>query len=138
MPHRLAPKPGADYLAPTEIVERVRGEFGYADADIEAGADHVGDMIEHLLRIKAGYARWKNPPPESAELDGAISRLGAVRQDAIMLTFGDDPASEFAYVNLAVLPNEPLIIGYCCGQHEDEAKPLLTRFASALGYDISD
>ena len=137
MAHQLAPRQGADFLPPVEVVERVRREFGYADANPQAGADHVGSMIEHFLRRKAGYARWKNPPLESAELDGIISRLESVRNDAIMLTLGDDPASEFGYVDLAVLPNEPLFIGYCCGQHEDEAKLLVMRLASILDYDVA-
>jgi hypothetical protein len=119
------------------VVRRVRDEFGYADANREAGADHVGDMIAHYVRVKARYARWKNPPPDAAELDGEISRLEGIRQDAIMLTFGDDPASEYAYVSLAILPEEPLFIAYCSRQHEEEASPLVRRIASILSYQVA-
>src|SRR5262245_2964556 len=137
MAHRLAPRNGGVFLPPAEVVKRAREEFAYADADAEAGADHVGDMIAHFLRMKAGYARWKNPPSDAAGLDGMIARLEAIRQDAVMLTFGDDPTSEYAYVSSAILPEEPLFIGYCCGQHEDEASPLVRRFAATLQYDLA-
>jgi hypothetical protein len=62
MGHRLEATGGKSYLSPQTVVEIVQEEFACVDVDQSAGADQVGDIIAHLLRIKAGYARWKNPP----------------------------------------------------------------------------
>ncbi len=93
-------------------------------------------MIAHLLRIKAGYSRWRDPPPEAARLDDVIAQLEAVREEAIMVTLGDDTASEFGWIRFAIIPEEPMIIGFSCGQHEDKATPLVRRVVDVLGYNV--
>ncbi len=60
MGHRLKPSDGMPYLAPAEVIERLRDEFACVDADAEAGADHVGDMIAAFLRMKSGYANARH------------------------------------------------------------------------------
>ena len=134
MAHRLVPGVGTDYLQPARALELLCDEFPICDGDLSAGADHVHEMIAQFLRMKAGYARWKSPPPHAAELDDLISKLAAVTNDAIMVTVADSATPEYAYLNFAIVPGEPLIIGYCCQQHEVEAAPLVQRLASTLGY----
>ncbi len=133
----VGPKLGKENLSPAAIVNLLRGEFEFVDADQAAGANHVGDMIAHLMRIKEGYDRWKDPPPDAAQINVNIAKLEAARDGAINVTLSDDPSSEFRYVSFTIIPGEPLFLGYCCQHHEDEAVPLLQRLAFALGYESS-
>jgi hypothetical protein len=53
MSHRLCPPEGRPFLEPEEVVERLREEFAFCDADRDQGADDVGDMIAKLIELKA-------------------------------------------------------------------------------------
>ena len=136
MGHRLKPNIGMPHLAPSEVVERLRDSFTHVDADRDAGADHVGDMITHFLRMKAGYERWKEPPPYAAEIDEQIARLEAVRSDAVSVEITENPADEDTSFSFAVIPGEDIVIGYANAQHEQVATPLVLRAAEALNYQV--
>lgn len=138
MAHRLEPHSKQAFLSPDEVLERLRDEFRCVEADREAGADHVGDMIAALLRMKAGQERRpvQYRTHDVAELDRTIARLEQVREQAISVSVGDDSATEFGQVNFAIVPEEPLLIGYSCRQHEDVATGLSNRIATVLNYAI--
>lgn len=136
MSHRLSPRFDQSWLTPDEVVERLREEFRFVQADREAGADHVGDMIAALLRMKAGRQRGRDASHESSEIDRVIARLELVRDDAMAMSVSDDPASEFEQLEFAIVPGEPILIGYSCRQHEDAGTLLAKRVAAALNYDV--
>lgn len=134
MGHRLKPHDGMPYLAPAEVVDRLRDSFGHVDADADAGVDHVGDMIAHFLRMKAGYERWKEPPPYAAEIDAEIERLEAVRSEAVSVVVTENPADEDTSFSFDVIPGEDIVIGYANARHEQVATPLVLRAAESLNY----
>jgi hypothetical protein len=136
MGHRLKPHEGMSYLAPAEVADRLRECFAYVDVDGEAGAEHVGDMIVQFLRMKQGYQRWKQPPPEAAEIDQVIARLEAVRNESVQVAITEDPADDDTSLSFAVVPGEDIIIGYANARHERIATPLVMRAAEALNYQV--
>ena len=121
MSHRLCPPEGRPFLEPEEVVERLREEFAFCDADQDQGADDVGDMIAKLIELKA-------PKPI---IDAAI----AGRDRSYSVTVADDMASE-NYLSFIVRPGEGPLIGYHSGQHEEAVRSLLERCARALDYEI--
>jgi hypothetical protein len=121
MAHRLSPKVGQPYLSPSEVVRRLRDEFDFVDADREAGADHVGDMIAQFLRMRA--------PQE------IIEAHRKAQPEAIQISVADEPAGE-AYLSFVAMPEEGLFIGYHSGGHERATEASLRRCAQALGYEI--
>jgi hypothetical protein len=136
MAHHLVPHPGSEYHMPADVVDRLREEFPFVEVDREAGSDHVGDMITHFLRMKAGYERWKTPPPEAKELEQMIERLSRRRNEAVLVTVADDLSSEFGYVTFVVVPGEPLFFDCSCQQHEEAATSLVERIARNLNYTM--
>lgn len=136
MGHRLKPHEGMPYLAPPEVVDRLREWFADVDVDREAGVDHVGDMIVQFLRMKQGYQHWKRPPPEAAQIDEIIARLEAVRNESVQVVITEDPADDDTSLSFAVVPGEDIIIGYANARHERIATPLVMRAAEALNYRI--
>jgi hypothetical protein len=121
MSHRLCPPDGRPFLEPEEVVERLREEFAYCDANADQGADDVGDMIAKLIELEA----------PQAIIDAAI----AGRERSFSVTVADDMASE-EYLRFIVQPGEGPLIGYHSGQHEAAVRPLLERCARALDYGI--
>ena len=121
MSHRLCPPIGHSFLEPEEVVERMRDEFAFCNANAEEGADVVGDMIAKLIELKA----------PQAIIDDAI----AGRERAISITVADDMASD-DYLSFTVRPGEGPLIGYYSAQHEAATRNLLERCASALNYEI--
>jgi hypothetical protein len=121
MSHKLYPFKGRPFLKPEEVVERLREEFGFCDADQEQGADDVGDVIAKLIELKA-------PQPI---IDAAI----AGRNRSYSVTVADDMASKKS-LSFIVRPGEGLLIGYHSAQHKGEVRDLVERCAKALNYEI--
>jgi hypothetical protein len=136
MGHRLQPRPGQPFLSPDEVVNRLREELPHVCVDREAGSDHVGDMIVQFLRMKEGYQQRKSPPPEAAKLDEHIERLTRSRGDALYASIDGSPADDDAAISFAVVPGEPIIVGYASRRHEDLATPLIEQVARILEYEM--
>ncbi len=137
MGHQLSPRNDSPHLTPTEILERLRDEFAYVNSDAKAGSDQVGDMLAHLRRMKANFEKRREPPPMAAEVEHQISRLEAVRSEAISIVVIDDPLNEDASFSCTVIPGDDLIVGYASAQHEQSATPLVKRAAEALSYSMT-
>lgn len=137
MGHRLTPQGGATRTL-RDLIKSLREAFTIVEADRDRGSDHIGDMIAHFLRIKAGYARWKDPPPQAAEIDTFIARLEGLRENAAFITVADVEFDEDQCVRFNLVPGEDVIIGYANQRHQDVASALTTRIAHVLGYDITE
>lgn len=121
MSHRLCPPEGRAFLDPEEIVERLREEFAFCDADKDQGADDVGDIIAKLIELKAPQA--------------IIDAVLAGRERSYSVTVADDMASE-DYLNIIVRPDEGPLIGYHSAQHEAAVRSLVERCVRALDYEL--
>lgn len=122
MAHVLIPPPGTPHLPPEEAVRRLRGAFKVVEADAEKGREHAASMIQQRLR--------------RGDAGAAVERLRAVQAEAVQVTLSDVPQSPEEYLRFAVVPGEPIVVGYYDGRHERAARPLLKRCAEALGYRI--
>lgn len=133
MGHRLTPTERAPRSL-RDLVNLLRAEFPFVEADKDKGSDHIGDMIAQFLKIKAGYARWKNPPPQAAEVDAMIQRFNNLRENAAFVTVADDEFDEDRCVSFNLVPGEDVIIAYANQRHQEVASALTERIADALGY----
>lgn len=138
MTHRLTPRRQASKRSLDQLIEALREAFPVVDADREKGADHIGDMIAHFLRVKKGYSRWKNPPPQAAEIDATIERLDALRNNAAFIVVAEDEYDEDQCVTFNLVPGEAIIVGYANQKHQDTAGPIASRVAEVLGYDAEE
>lgn len=128
MAHRLVPPDGCPYLSPRLVVSRLESEFAYVEVDEEDGRRHVRGIIRQLQKMRdLGLI-----PVD----DEYLARLKKAQRGAIYVYFGDDPGSEIACLNTAVIPGEPLFFDYASRAHEQAAHPLLARCAEVLGYNI--
>lgn len=126
MPDRLVAN-GTDYLSPWGVVNRLKTEFSYVEADGEEGRRHVLAAIERLR------ADTDSHTPADHHL---LGRLTQVKNRALFVCFGDDPGSEVAILGLYVVPGMPLVIEYRSSEHEQAVQHLLARCAASLGYEI--
>ncbi len=93
---RFFAKHGSEYLSPSEVVSRLRGEFRYVEVDLQQGDEHVKSMVEQLTRMQD-----LEPPPASSE---EIERLKAARGQALFVCIFDEPQSEDAVLTTEVDP----------------------------------
>lgn len=121
MAHNLEPRAGEPYLVPIDVVRRLEGEFAFVQANAEAGQNHIASMIRQFERMKA--------PP------ALIEEHLAIQSAAIHLVISDSPDFSDDYLLFVATPNQGLFIGYCSGQHERCAEPLLRRCCRVLGYE---
>jgi hypothetical protein len=112
---------GRDYLDPKEVVERLRDEFSFCDADANQGSDDVGDMIGKLIELKA---------PQHL-IDAAVG--GRDRSFSVVVADEMDSDNCLSFI---VQPDSGILIGYNSGQHEATVRPLVERCAQALDYEI--
>lgn len=136
MGHRLTPTERVTHSL-RDLVDSLRNEFPFVKVDKDKGSDHIGDMIAHILKIKAGYSRWKNPPPQASEIDAMIQRWQDVRENAAFITVADDEFDEDRCVSFNLVPGEDVIIGYANQRHQDVASVLTERIAAVLGYHLT-
>lgn len=136
MGHRLKP-PEQETRSLRDLVDSLRDAFSFVAANEDEGSDHIGDMIAHFLKVKAGYARWKDPPPEAVEIDAMIERWEGLRGNAAFVTVGDNEFDEDQRVSFNLIPGEDIIIGYANQRHEEVASELTRRIADVLGYQVA-
>lgn len=127
MAHELTPKAGQPYLAPEEVVRRLRNAFKYVDASASRGAASIEQGIEHMISARQSGAPFT---------DEEIERLRGVKDKAIDVVVADEAESDLGYLSVLVEPDERLFFSYESGEHEDAARHLLERIAKALDYRI--
>jgi hypothetical protein len=126
MPDSLVANNAEAYLSPWAVVNRLKSEFSYVEADGEEGRRHVLDTIE---RLKADRSR--------RHIDHQVEeRLARVKNRALFVCFGDDVSSDFATLGTYVIPGMPLAFEYASITHEAAVQHLLIRCSAALGYEI--
>ena len=121
MSHRLEPIDDQSYLAPSDVVERLREEFGFVEADQDEGDNIVGDTIAKLIEL--------NAPQE------IIDQQRAAQSRSISVVITDELTAD-DFLRFTVKPDEGILIGYSSGQHEAAVRPLVERCATALNYRI--
>jgi hypothetical protein len=126
MPDRLLANNADAYLTPWAVVNRLKSEFSYVEADGEEGRRHVLETIE---RLKADRSRRHGDHQ-------AVEQLARIKNRAIFVCFGDDASSDLALLSTYVIPGMPLAFEYASVTHEHAVQHLLTRCAAALGYEI--
>jgi hypothetical protein len=127
MTHKLVPDGGKPYLAPGEVVQRLRDAFSFVETDAGQGREHVQGMIVRFIKLQTGG---------KAGCDAHIDRLQKARDAAVMVVVADDGRSQDGRLRFAVIPEEPIIVGYWSGRHQRLAEPLLKRCSQALGYSV--
>jgi hypothetical protein len=126
MPDSLIANNAEAYLTPLAVINRLKSEFSYVEADGEEGRRHVLEIIE---RLKADGSR--------RHVDHqVVERLAGVKNRALFVCFGDDAGSDLATLGTYVIPGMPLAFEYASVTHENAVRHLLTRCAAALGYEI--
>jgi hypothetical protein len=126
MADRLLPNTASGYLTPRVVVNRLKSEFSYVEADGEEGRRHVVETIE---RLKADNS--------SRYVDHQlVQKLTRIKNRAIFVCFGDDASSDLALLSTYVIPGMPLAFEYASLTHEQAVRHLLTRCAVALGYEL--
>src|SRR5262245_49283658 len=118
MTHKLIPGNGGPFLEPDEVVRRLRDEFDVVEADAEQGREHVQGMVRRLLKMESGG---------TVGVDVHIDRLQKAREGAVMVVIADDDRSPDGRLRFAVIPGEPIIVGYWSGRHQRLAEPMLRR-----------
>jgi hypothetical protein len=126
MADRLLPNNASAYLTPLVVVNRLKSEFLYVEADGEEGRRHVVETIE---RLKAHNS--------SRYVDHQlVQKLTRIKNRAIFVCFGDDASSDLALLSTYVIPDMPLAFEYASVTHEHAVRHLLTRCAVVLGYEL--
>jgi hypothetical protein len=126
MADRLIANNADAYLTPWAVVNRLKSEFSYVEADGEEGRRHVLETIE---RFKADMS-WRHIDHQIVE------RLARVKNRALFVCFGEDAGSDLATLGTYVIPGMPLAFEYASNTHEHAVQHLLTRCAAALGCEI--
>jgi hypothetical protein len=126
--HCLQAPNGQRFHSPLVVVKRLSCEFAYVEADEAEGYRHVLEMLEWLEAKIGGRSNSIH--------NERVRHLGAVKDRAIHVLFGDDLTSENAYLCSVIVPGEPLVFEHASSMHERAIRPLLKRCAKVLGYEI--
>jgi hypothetical protein len=124
----LEPADSESYLQVPVILSRIGGEFDYVETDGAAGRRHVEAMIQ-ALKDRTGT-------PENEDHHERAKHLAAALPDAMHVRCGDNPTSESEFLSAMLVPGEPILFSYESLAQEIASRPLLHRFARALGYRI--
>jgi hypothetical protein len=124
----LEPADSENYLQVPVILSRISGEFDYIETDKSAGRRHVEEMIREIEE-RAGNS-------ENEDHDVRKRHLKEALPEAIHVRCGDNPTSESEFLSATLVPGEPILFVYESLAQEIAARPLLQRFAKALGYKI--
>ena len=109
MPDRLVASHAGAYLTPWALVNRLKAEFPYIEADGEEGRRYV---IETIERLKAD-SLWGDTDRQKM-----MERLARVKNRALFICFGDDAGSDMATLGVYVIPESLLVIEYASVEHE--------------------
>lgn len=115
--------------SPRVLLKHLQSEFPYVEADEAAGRQYVLRLLRHL-RTEDGGRRHTS-------YEQHIQRLENVKDRALFVYFGDDPASEAACLSTVLIPGEPLVFDFESVEHELQARQLLRRCARVIGCDVA-
>lgn len=125
MTDRLIPAKADAYLSPWAVVNRLKHEFSYVEADGEEGRRHV---LQLIARLKGDTSDQRN--------EARAERLNRVKNRALLLCFGDVANSDAEVLSTYLIPGMPLVFEYESAAHEKAAHALLHRCAAVIGYEI--
>lgn len=138
MAHRLTPTEYSSKRSLHELIRTLRESFPVVTVDRERGSDHLGDMIAHLIRVRKGYTRWKEPPDYAANIDTMIERLDRLRNNAAFMVVAAVECDDDQCITFNLVPGEAIMIGYANQKHKDMATPISLRVAEVLGYNAEE
>jgi len=124
----LEPADSENYLQVPVILSRISSEFDYVETDGAAGRRHVEAIIQ-TLKDRAGTRENEDHHERARYLTTALP-------EAVHVRCGDNPTSESEFLSAMLVPGEPILLAYESLAHELASRPLLQRFAKALGYRI--
>lgn len=124
----LEPADPDNYLQVPVILSRISGEFDYVETDGAAGQRHVQAMIKAIAE-RTGTSGNEDHGERARHLATALP-------EAIHVRCGDNPTSESEFLSAMLVPGEPILFAYESLAQEIASRPLLQRFAKALGYKI--
>lgn len=117
----VSPQAGEEFLPVTEVLQRLMDAFPVHEFDQTKGTETAEQMIAKLEEMDA-----------PAELVDSYRR----RSEKAINCYVSDDGSEDAYLHFTLWPGEPIFLGYHSTEHEEAARPLLERLATALDYKI--
>jgi hypothetical protein len=126
---RLIMHAGNPSSSPRVLLNHLQSEFAYVEADAAAGREHVLRLLKHLRTSQRGRRH--------ISYEQHVQHLENVKDRAIFVYFGDDPASETACLSTVLIPGEPLVFDFESAEHELQARHLLRRCARVIGCDIA-
>ena len=126
MADRLVANKADSYLTPRVVVNRLKSEFSYVEADGEEGRRYILETVE---RLNANTSLRSVNHQTAEDLD-------RVKNRTIFVCFGDDVGSDAGLLSTYVIPGMPLLFEYASVAHEHAVRHLLTRCAVALGYKV--
>ena len=126
---RLIMHAGNPSSSPRVLLNHLQSEFPYVEADATAGREHVLRLLKHLRTTQGGRRH--------TSYQQHVEHLEHVKDRAIFVYFGDDPASETACLSTVLIPGEPLVFDFESAEHELQARHLLRRCARVIGCDIA-
>jgi len=124
----LEPLDPDGYLKVSVILARISQEFDYLETDEALGRHHVEQMIEAISN--------QIETSEYNDNRERVRHLVAVQSEAIHVRCGDNPTSESEHLSAVIVPGEPILFRYESLAQEIASRPLLQRFARAIGYKI--
>jgi len=118
---RLLP-PAAGALTPDDVLELLKPQFPYVEADLRRGDEHIDGMIAQFRRTDA--------PADIIDLWN--SRKGKTYFVTIFTRDHEDHG-----VHFCVAPDEPIFVGFCSPTHEKNGSEIMKQCAEILGYTFS-
>jgi len=85
-------------------------------------------MVEQLRRLQDVRAPFA--------VEEEIKRLEDSRDESLYIVVADEHDHGRAYLKTCLIPAQHVFFGYSSREHEQSSRPLLTRFALCLGYEV--
>ncbi len=123
----LRPADDESWLAPSDVVERLRGAFDHLVADEEEGLGYADIYVSTYRRMReAGIGPPDAPPVELVEREW---------RDAVVVRAGDDGAATAAF-EVLVRRGYRLEPRFAAGTHFRRKQRTAAKAAQALGYVV--
>jgi hypothetical protein len=114
----IRPKKARGWLAPGEMIRRLRCEFDYVHADYDEGVDEARECLPWLIEIGL---------PEQSLLE-----FDALSQEAVKITLTDGHWHSRIFLEFLVIPGEEIRLALGPLQRD-----LATRCTEIIGYKVS-
>jgi hypothetical protein len=117
--YALGPGDGESWLAPSEVVERLRAAFAWVESDAQAGITYASRVLTRMKEMHAPQL--------------VIDHLEQRYEDSIAVEVPDDEPDSDHSLGFVVMPEESIKI-----YTEPQLLPLVNRSMTALGYDLME